>query len=57
MFSFNPINKKWTQKPSLNQGRHGTNAIVINDQIYIASGSGNQGGGPELTSIEVYNKK
>lgn len=56
MFCFKPIQKKWIQKSSLKQGRHGTNAVVLNDHIYIASGSGNQGGGPELTSIEVYNK-
>ena len=55
MFSFNLKNKTWTEQPSLNKGRHGTNAAVIDTNIYIASGSGNQGGGPELTSIEVYN--
>ena len=54
MFSFNLNDKKWKQKPSLNIGRHGTNAAVLNNKIYIASGSGNQGGGPELTSIEIY---
>ena len=54
MFSFNLKDKNWKQKPSLNIGRHGTNAAVLNDKIYIASGSGNQGGGPELTSIEIY---
>ena len=54
MFSFNLNDKTWKEKPSLNIGRHGTNAAVLNDKIYIASGSGNQGGGPELTSIEIY---
>lgn len=54
MFSFNLDDKTWKQKPSLNIGRHGTNATVLDNKIYIASGSGNQGGGPELTSIEVY---
>lgn len=55
MFSFNLKNKTWIPKPSLKKGRHGTNAVVLKDNIYIASGSANQGGGPELTSIEVYN--
>jgi N-acetylneuraminic acid mutarotase len=54
MFSFNLKDKVWLQKPSLNIGRHGTNATVLDHKIYIASGSGNQGGGPELTSIEIY---
>ena len=45
---------EWTALPSLNQGRHGTQAIVYDGKIYIAAGSGNRGGGPELTSMEVY---
>ncbi|WP_282080121.1 Kelch repeat-containing protein [Aquimarina algiphila] len=55
MYSFNIDTKEWTKEPSLDKGRHGTNAVVLNNAIYIASGSGNQGGGPELTSIEIYN--
>jgi N-acetylneuraminic acid mutarotase len=54
MYSFNINTKTWSQKPSLNTGRHGTNATVLNNKIYIAAGSGKQGGNPELTSIEVY---
>ncbi|WPP51258.1 Kelch repeat-containing protein [Catalinimonas niigatensis] len=45
---------EWESLPSLNRGRHGTQAIVYDDKIYIAAGSGNRGGGPELTSMEVY---
>lgn len=45
---------EWDSLPSLNQGRHGTQAFVFDDKIYIAAGSGNRGGGPELTSMEVY---
>lgn len=44
----------WDSLPSLNQGRHGTQAFVYEGKIYIAAGSGNRGGGPELTSMEVY---
>ena len=54
MYSFNINTKTWSQKSSLNTGRHGTNATILNNKIYIAAGSGNQGGSPELTSIEVY---
>lgn len=45
---------EWSSLPSLKQGRHGTQAIVYDGKIYIAAGSGNRGGGPELTSMEVY---
>ncbi len=45
---------EWESLPELNQGRHGTQAIVFEDKIYIAAGSGNRGGGPELTSMEIY---
>lgn len=40
------------QGPSLNRGRHGTNCCVLNNQIWIASGSGSKGGSPELASVE-----
>lgn len=45
---------EWHSLPSLNQGRHGTQAFLFEDHIYIAAGSGNRGGGPELTSMEVF---
>lgn len=54
VYSLDLNKERWTRRPSLNQGRHGTNAVVLNNKIYIAAGSANQGGGPELTSIEVY---
>ncbi len=44
----------WATMAPLNQGRHGTQGIVYDGQIYVASGSGNRGGGPELTSAECY---
>lgn len=46
---------EWQTWPRLEQGRHGTQAAVHNNTIYIAAGSGNRGGGPELTSLESYN--
>lgn len=48
------ITHTWKQLSPLQRGRHGTQAIVYENAIYIASGSGNHGGGPELTSIERF---
>jgi len=47
----------WSTIDSLNEGRHGTGLAVdcdCNQQIHIASGSGNQGGSPELNSLETF---
>lgn len=51
--SLNINTLKWTSLPKLNQGRHGTGAVIIKNKIYIAGGAGNRGGGPELNSMEV----
>lgn len=48
--------KKWEKFPYLHQGRHGTQAVVMNGKVYIAAGSENRGGGPELTSMEILEK-
>ena len=44
----------WEEWPRLEQGRHGTQAAMYDGTIHIAAGSGNRGGGPELTSLEKY---
>jgi hypothetical protein len=44
--------KKWLIKTSLIKGRHGSGVILINGYLWIASGSGMQGGSPELNSVE-----
>lgn len=44
----------WSELPLLPQGRHGTGAILRDGKIYTSSGSGNRGGGPELTDLWVY---
>lgn len=49
--------KTWKRLDALVRGRHGSQAIVYDDAIYIAAGSGNRGGSPELNSIERYGKK
>jgi len=47
---------KWMPINYLEQGRHGTQAIVDRNNIYIAAGCGNRGGSPELNSLEVFAK-
>ncbi len=49
---WNTESKTWETWPSLKQGRHGTQAAIYEEGIYIAAGSGNRGGGPELTNME-----
>lgn len=48
-----PKTNTWTSGPRLKQGRHGTQAVVHNGQIYIVAGSANHGGGPEINTVEV----
>ncbi|WP_394746955.1 Kelch repeat-containing protein [Spongiimicrobium salis] len=49
---YNAETGTWHNWPSLLEGRHGSGFAVVGDYVYTASGSGNRGGGPELTSIE-----
>ncbi len=44
----------WAKWPSLQRGRHGSGLAQIGNQLYVASGSGNRGGRPELDSVEVF---
>ncbi|MDQ4139501.1 MAG: choice-of-anchor D domain-containing protein, partial [Bacteroidota bacterium] len=44
----------WRRLADLKQGRHGTQAIVSNNNIYIAAGCGNRGGTPELNTQEAF---
>lgn len=50
--AFNCVEKSWSKVPSMNRGRHGAGFAVVDDYLYTASGSGNKGGSPELTSLE-----
>jgi len=45
---------KWTQLDMLERGRHGAQAILFDQSVYIAAGCGNRGGKPELDTIERY---
>lgn len=47
---------KWKSGAKLTRGRHGTQAILYKNSIYITAGCGNRGGRPELASLEVFNK-
>jgi hypothetical protein len=47
----------WVKFPSLNQGRHGTGVVFHHGKLFVANGSANRGGGPELNSIETLNLK
>ncbi|MBI6115850.1 Kelch repeat-containing protein [Salegentibacter maritimus] len=51
---FNLSKASWSSLPHLNEGRHGTQAISLNQQIIIGAGSGSRGGGPELNSFEIF---
>lgn len=44
----------WTLMLPMQRGRHGSGAVVIGGKIYVAAGSGGRGGGPELSSTEVF---
>ena len=45
---------KWEMIAPLQRGRHGAGAVAIGGNIYVATGSGGRGGGPELSSTEVF---
>lgn len=52
--AYDPRKRQWTKLPVLQQGRHGTGAVTWKKKLYIAAGSANRGGGPELGTVEVY---
>jgi N-acetylneuraminic acid mutarotase len=51
--AFDMKTNTWQTLPALQTGRHGTQAVVYNNKIYIAAGVGNAGGSPELSTMEV----
>ncbi|MBO9639565.1 MAG: galactose oxidase [Siphonobacter aquaeclarae] len=52
--AYDPRRRQWITLPALLQGRHGTGAVTHKRKLYIAAGSANRGGGPELGEVEVY---
>lgn len=53
--AYNLETNSWTKKAHMNYARHGTQAIICGEGIYIAGGSPNRGGGRQH-NMEVYNK-
>ncbi|MGS0525840.1 kelch repeat-containing protein [Zobellia nedashkovskayae] len=45
---------KWHKLPAMIEGRHGSGLVLFEDDLYIASGCGNRGGSPELTTMEKF---
>ncbi len=52
--ALNPVTGEWRHLPTLQTGRHGTQPILYNGKLYIEAGSGNRGGGPELSLLEMF---
>jgi N-acetylneuraminic acid mutarotase len=52
-WSFEPESNTWMELAEMNQGRHGSQAVVYKNKVYIAAGSPNRGGG-NTTSIEYF---
>lgn len=51
--AFDVTTNTWQKLAPMQTGRHGTQAVIYQNKVYIAAGSGNHGGGPELNSMEV----
>jgi len=43
---------KWSVLPALKQGRHGTGAAFIGNELFVAAGCAKRGGGAEINSME-----
>ena len=49
--AWDPQTARWQTLPALQVGRHGTQAATLDGKVYLAAGSGNRGGGPELDDL------
>ncbi|APP75824.1 ring canal kelch [Xanthomonas vesicatoria ATCC 35937] len=49
--AYDPHTAVWNTLAPLPQGRHGTQAASIDGQLYLAAGSANRGGSPELDDL------
>ncbi len=52
-WALNPETGDWIELATMNQGRHGSQAVVYENRVYIAAGSPVRGGG-NTRSIEVF---
>jgi len=53
--ALDPVTSGWETLSPLNHARHGTQAIVSGNGVYVTAGSPNQGGGNQK-NMEVYNQ-
>ena len=53
--ALDPVTSNWDTLSSLNYPRHGTQAVVSGNGVYVTAGSPNQGGGNQK-NMEVYNQ-
>ena len=52
--AFDPKTGRWDSLPEMLQGRHGTGVAQAKGKLWVAAGSANRGGGPELTTLESW---
>ncbi len=45
---------QWSSLQPMLQGRHGSQAILQGNRVYLAGGSSDRGGGPEMKSIDCW---
>ncbi len=55
-WALDPVKEEWHEVGTLNQGRHGSQALVYEDNLYVVAGSPVRGGG-NVTSMEIFCKK
>jgi N-acetylneuraminic acid mutarotase len=55
--AFDPKTGIWESQPKLLQGRHGTGVALAKGKLWVAAGSANRGGGPELMTLESWDGK
>lgn len=52
--ALNVTTNTWRRLADLQAGRHGTGAVISNQDIYIAAGAGERGGSPKVLTQEDY---
>lgn len=50
---FDPKTQQWSVWSDLNQGRHGSGLVILDNTLYTASGCAQRGGEPELFTVEA----
>jgi hypothetical protein len=50
---FDVKTQQWNSWADLNEGRHGSGLVILDNALYTASGCANRGGEPELFTIET----